>query len=96
MIKRILIPLDGSRFAKAAAPLARRLAGAANAELHLVLVQESLPAVSEETYQDLLDWARKGEERYLARYGDRLRPRDEMPEYHPARQPGRRNCRVCD
>jgi nucleotide-binding universal stress UspA family protein len=66
MINRILLPLDGSRFAESAAPLARRLARATDAELHLVLVQESLPAVSEETYQDLLDWSRKGEEEYVA------------------------------
>ena len=65
VLKRILLPLDGSRFAEAAAPIALRLAQAAQAELHLVLVQQTLPAVGKETYQELLDWARKGEEQYL-------------------------------
>lgn len=66
MIKRILLPLDGSRFAEAAVPLARSLATAANAELHLVLVHEPLPAVDEKTYGELLAWARTGEDQYLS------------------------------
>ena len=66
MIKRILLPLDGSRFAEAALPLAQSLAAAANVELHLVLVHEALPSVDEKTYEELLAWARKGEDQYLS------------------------------
>jgi nucleotide-binding universal stress UspA family protein len=66
MIKRILLPLDGSRFAEAALPLAQSLAAADNVELHLVLVHEALPSVDEKTYEELLTWARKGEDQYLS------------------------------
>ena len=72
MIKRILLPLDGSRFAEAAVPLARSLATAANAELHLVLVHEPLPAVDEKTYGELLAWARTGEDQYLSQAATRI------------------------
>ena len=77
MIKRILLPLDGSRFAEAALPLAQSLAAAGNMELHLVLVHEALPSVDEETYEELLAWARKGEDRYLTDVAARIGTTDE-------------------
>lgn len=77
MIKRILLPLDGSRFAEAAIPLTRSLVTAANAELHLVLVHETLPSVDEQTYEELLTWARMGEDRYLSEAAGRIGTEDE-------------------
>jgi len=74
MLNTIVLPLDGSRFAESAAPLARSIAAAANAELHLVLVREHLPAVGEETYEELLAWHRKGEDHYLTGAADRFAP----------------------
>ncbi len=48
MYRRILLPLDGSRFAEQAVPLALGLAGRAGADLHLVMVAEpSGPTASE-------------------------------------------------
>jgi len=44
MLDKILVPVDGSRFAEAALPIAQRLAGAAKGSLHLVLVHHPLPA----------------------------------------------------
>lgn len=41
MIRSILVPLDGSRFAEAALPLAVRLTRAAHAQLRLLLAHES-------------------------------------------------------
>jgi len=54
MIRSIVVPLDGSRFAEAAIPTATRLARSAHAKLHLMLVHQ--PAIAE----------RAREERYLA------------------------------
>ncbi len=44
-LSTILVPLDGSRFAESAVPLAVRLARCAKAQLHLVLVHESRTAL---------------------------------------------------
>ena len=66
MIRRILLPLDGSRFAETALQLAQNLAAAANAELHLLLVHEPLACVDKKTYEKLLAWARMGEDEYLS------------------------------
>jgi nucleotide-binding universal stress UspA family protein len=45
VIRTILVPLDGSRFAEAALPLAVRLARAAHAQLRLLLAHETAPAL---------------------------------------------------
>ena len=45
MIRSILVPLDGSRFAEAALPLAVRLTRAAHAQLRLLLADETSPAL---------------------------------------------------
>jgi nucleotide-binding universal stress UspA family protein len=42
MFRDILVPLDGSRFAEAALPLAARIARSAGARLHLMLVHEPM------------------------------------------------------
>lgn len=44
MLKKLLVPVDGSRFAESALPLAVQLAQAAEGSLHLVLVHDALPA----------------------------------------------------
>jgi nucleotide-binding universal stress UspA family protein len=45
VIRSILVPLDGSRFAEAALPLAVRLARAAHGHLRLLLAHETAPAL---------------------------------------------------
>ena len=45
MIRSILVPLDGSRFAEAALPLAVRLTRAAHAQLRLLLAHETADAM---------------------------------------------------
>jgi len=45
MIRSILVPLDGSRFAEAALPLAVRLTRAAHGQLRLLLAHETVPAM---------------------------------------------------
>lgn len=44
MLDKILVPVDGSRFAEAALPIAQRMARAAKGSLHLVLIHHPLPA----------------------------------------------------
>jgi nucleotide-binding universal stress UspA family protein len=46
MFRDILVPLDGSRFAEAALPLAARIARSAGARLHLMLVHEPMVPLS--------------------------------------------------
>jgi nucleotide-binding universal stress UspA family protein len=45
VIRAILVPLDGSRFAEAALPLAVRLTRAAHGQLRLLLAHETAPAL---------------------------------------------------
>jgi len=45
MFQNILVPLDGSRFAEHALPLATRLARSARARLHLALAHRPVPAL---------------------------------------------------
>jgi nucleotide-binding universal stress UspA family protein len=45
VIRTILVPLDGSRFAEAALPLAVRLTRAAHGQLRLLLAHETAPAL---------------------------------------------------
>lgn len=78
MFRDILVPLDGSRFAEAALPLAGHLARATEARLHLVLAQVPQAAlmVGAEMVPPLTD---SSEERkalshsYLAKIASRLR-----------------------
>lgn len=46
MFKSILVPVDGSRFAEGALPLARRLAELVHGRLHLVLVHEPVAVLA--------------------------------------------------
>lgn len=93
MFRDILVPLDGSRFAEAALPLASRLARAAEARLHLVLAQEPMAAVIG-AGEMVLAPANFYEERraqgrsYLSATAARLRPGEAGPaEFHQVEGP---------
>ncbi|MGD2120434.1 MAG: universal stress protein [Gemmatimonadota bacterium] len=49
---QLLVPLDGSRFGEAALPLALRLSHLTGARIHLVTVQELLPAAAPAEWQN--------------------------------------------
>ena len=53
MYRKILVPLDGSRFAESALPLALSLSRRTSADLHLVTVQE--PVASFRFHNEALD-----------------------------------------
>ena len=65
MIRSIVVPLDGSRFAETALPRARQLAVSARAELHLMLIYQ--PTTT----------GRREAERYLAEMVARIAPSGE-------------------
>lgn len=65
MIRSIVVPLDGSRFAETALPRARQLAVSARAELHLTLIHQ--PTTT----------GRREAERYLADLVARIAPNRE-------------------
>ena len=76
MYRTILVPLDGSKFAEQALPLATLLASREGAELHLVHVIRATPDVDFKTPQDDLAWrerAREGTDRYLRSLADQAR-----------------------
>lgn len=72
MGRKILLPLDGSSFAEAAAPYAVSIAEKSEAEITLALVHPSLPAVTESSHPELIEWARRGEQGYLDDAATRL------------------------
>jgi len=72
MGRKILLPLDGSSFAEAAAPYAVSIAERSEAEVTLALVHPSLPAVTESSHPELIEWARRGEQGYLDDAAKRL------------------------
>ena len=72
MRRKILLPLDGSMFAEAAAPYAVSIAEKSGAEVVIALVHPSLPAVTETSHTELIEWARRGEQSYLDEAAQRL------------------------
>ena len=75
MFGRILVPLDGSRFAESVLPLARSLARSARARLDLVLVHETMPAWGGDGEPvDLLEDRFDREQAYLAEVTDLINP----------------------
>ena len=75
MYRTILVPLDGSRFAEAAVPLARAIAERSGAELHLVMVHHSVvPGGIPEGFSVYAEESRKAEQEYLSRAPERLVP----------------------
>lgn len=71
MPRKILVPLDGSRFAEAALPLALTLCRRAEAPLHLVTVREPLPSFAQDgREEEATAWAEEYLEDVVARIGD--------------------------
>lgn len=69
MYRQILVPLDGSRFAECALPVALGLSRRTGAGLHLVTVQEPLPSFS---YDEWESAAAEWSDRYLVNVVERI------------------------
>ena len=59
MYEQVMVPLDGSRFAESALPLAVRLAQRAGADLHLLMVAEPSGPTAVECEEYLLRTAER-------------------------------------
>jgi nucleotide-binding universal stress UspA family protein len=71
MYRFIMVPLDGSRFAESAVPLALALSRRTGAPLHLVTVQEPIPSFAYDEWENAAeDWSRA----YLDNALERVRP----------------------
>lgn len=72
MYRVIMVPLDGSRFAESALPLALAASRRTGAGLHLVTVQEPIPSFAYDEWENAAeDWSRE----YLTNVVERIRPR---------------------
>lgn len=75
MYQTIMVPLDGSRYAEAAVPLARAIAERAGAELHLVMAHHSVvPGGIPEGFSVYAEKSREVEQEYLKGAPHRLVP----------------------
>lgn len=71
MFDLILVPLDGSRFAESALPLALAVSRRTGAAVHLVTVHEPIPSFAYEEWESAAeDWTRE----YLAKVAERSAP----------------------
>ncbi|GMV06313.1 MAG: universal stress protein [Gemmatimonadota bacterium] len=71
MYRRIMVPLDGSRFAESALPLALSVSRRTGAPVHLVTVQEPIPSFAYDEWENAAeDWSRD----YLDHAVERVRP----------------------
>ena len=71
MYRLIMVPLDGSRFAESALPLALSVSRRTGAPLHLVTVQEPIPSFAYDEWESAAeDWSRE----YLNHVVERVRP----------------------
>jgi nucleotide-binding universal stress UspA family protein len=71
MYRLIMVPLDGSRFAESAVPLALAVSRRTGAPLHLVTVQEPIPSFAYDEWENAAqDWSRA----YLNNAVERVRP----------------------
>lgn len=71
MYRLIMVPLDGSRFAESAVPLALSVSRRTKAPLHLVTVQEPIPSFAYDEWENAAeDWSRA----YLNNAVERIRP----------------------
>lgn len=69
MYRQIVVPLDGSRFAEAALPLALDVSRRTEAPIHLVTVQEPIPSFAYDEWEAAAsDWS----EDYLANVVERI------------------------
>lgn len=72
MYRQILVPLDGSRFAEAALPLALDVSRRTGAALHLVTVQEPIPSFAYDEWEAAAtDWSEDYLANVVERIGDR-------------------------
>ncbi len=71
MYRMILVPLDGSKFAESALPLALSLSRRTRAALHLATVQEPVPSFA---YDEWENAAAEWSQQYLANVSERLTP----------------------
>jgi len=72
MYRMILVPLDGSKFAESALPLALSLSRHTSADLHLSTVQEPVPSFA---YDEWENAAAEWSQQYLAGVSERLTPK---------------------
>jgi nucleotide-binding universal stress UspA family protein len=71
MYRMIMVPLDGSRFAESALPVALSVSRRTGAPLHLVTVQEPIPPFAYDEWENAAeDWSRQ----YLSGAVERVRP----------------------
>lgn len=71
MYRVVMVPLDGSRFAESALPLALAVTRRTGAALHLVTVQEPIPTFAYDEWESAAaDWSRE----YLNNVVERARP----------------------
>jgi len=71
MYRKILIPLDGSKFAESALPLALSLSRRTKAALHVSTVQEPIPSFA---YDEWENAAAEWSEQYLGNVVERMTP----------------------
>lgn len=82
MIRKILVPLDGSSFAEFALPVARAVARRTDAELELVMVQDPVPPFA---FGEWEESPQAWREEYLEAVEDRIRPQVEGRVRHVLR-----------
>lgn len=71
MYRMVLVPLDGSKFAESALPLALSISRRTNADIHLSTVQEPVPSFA---YDEWENAAAEWSDQYLASVSERLTP----------------------
>lgn len=71
MYRKILVPLDGSKFAESALPLALSLTRRTKANLHVSTVQEAIPSFA---YDEWENAAAEWSEQYLGNVAERMAP----------------------
>ena len=71
MYRKILVPLDGSKFAESALPLALSLSRRTKADLHVATVQEAIPSFA---YDEWENAAAEWSEQYLGNVAERMAP----------------------
>lgn len=72
MYRQIMVPLDGSRFAETALPLALSVSRRTSAPLHLVTVQEPVPSFAYDEWESTAEeWSRGYLESVVERIADR-------------------------
>jgi nucleotide-binding universal stress UspA family protein len=72
MYRQIMVPLDGSRFAESALPIALAISRHTGAAIHIVTVQEPIPSFAYDEWESAAEeWTESYQENVLARVRDR-------------------------